>query len=253
MGFKNNLKNKIRKLAYGPKASSEDYIAYLRSLGMKIGDRTCIYVPTKSSIDTTRPWMIEIGDAVEITEGVTILTHGYDLAVLKEKYGDLCGSAGHVVIGNNVFIGMNSTILKGVTIGDNVVIGANTLVNRDVPSNSVVVGNPQRVVCDLDTYLAKRKSAQLDEAIDVYDFWRRNSQEGKDGGIPPRSLFRAFFWLFEPRDGMTLSDPEFNFNYVGSDEMDARGLRKFKSTTPQFPSYESFLQFLDERYRTKHS
>lgn len=73
------------------------------------------------------------------------------------------------------------------------------------------------------------------------------------GGIPPRSLFRAFFWLFEPRDGMTLSDPEFNFNYVGSDEMDPRGLRKFKSTTPQFPSYESFLQFLDERYRAKHS
>ena len=52
---------------------------------------------------------------------------------------------------------------------------------------------------------------------------------------------------------MTLSDPEFNFNYVGSDEMDARGLRKFKSTTPQFHSYESFLQFLDEQYRTKHS
>ena len=52
---------------------------------------------------------------------------------------------------------------------------------------------------------------------------------------------------------MTLSDPEFNFNYVGSDEMDPRGLRKFKSTTPQFPSYESFLQFLDERYRAKHS
>ena len=253
MGFKKNLKDIFRKLVYGPKASSEDYVAYLRSLGMIIGERTCIYVPTKTSIDTTRPWMIEIGEAVEITEGVTILTHGYDLAVLKEKYGELCGSAGHVVIGNNVFIGMNSTILKGVTIGNNVVIGANTLINRDVPSNSVVVGNPQRVVCDLDAYLAKRKAAQLDEAFDLYDCWRRNSEDGRRGGVPPRSIFRAFFWLFEPRGGMKLSDPEFNFNYVGSKEVDIKGLEKFESTTPRFASYEEFLLFLDERYRTKHS
>ena len=97
-------------------------------------------------------------------------------------YGDVLGSAGHVKIGDNVFIGMNSTILKGVTIGDNVVIGANSLINKDVPSNSVVVGNPQRVVCTIDEYLEKRRAAQLSEAADLYDCWRRNSPEGKRGG-----------------------------------------------------------------------
>lgn len=49
---------------------------------------------------------------------------------------------GGVSIGDNVFIGMQSTILKGVHIGNNVIIGANSLVNKDVPDNCVVAGNP---------------------------------------------------------------------------------------------------------------
>ena len=84
----------IRKLIYGHKASTETYIKYLRSLGMKIGDESTIYVPTKTQIDTTRPWLIDIGKNVKITEGVTILTHGFDWSVLKGVYGDILGSSG---------------------------------------------------------------------------------------------------------------------------------------------------------------
>ena len=51
-----------------------------------------------------------------------------------------------VTIGNNVWIGGNVTILAGVTIGDNVTIGAGSVVSRDIPSNSVAVGNPCRVI-----------------------------------------------------------------------------------------------------------
>jgi virginiamycin A acetyltransferase len=50
------------------------------------------------------------------------------------------------VIGNDVWIGCNSTILRGVTIGDGAVIGANSLVNKDVPPYAVVVGSPARLV-----------------------------------------------------------------------------------------------------------
>lgn len=64
-----------RKFIYGDKASSETYIKYLRNIGMKIGEESTIYVPTKTQIDTTRPWLIDIGKNVKITEGVTILTH----------------------------------------------------------------------------------------------------------------------------------------------------------------------------------
>ena len=51
-----------------------------------------------------------------------------------------------VSIGNNVWIGGSVTILPGVTIGDNVTIGAGSVVTRDIPSNSVAVGNPCKVV-----------------------------------------------------------------------------------------------------------
>ena len=88
------IKNICRKFIYGDKASSETYIKYLRSLGMKIGEESTIYVPTKTQIDTTRPWLIDIGKNVKITEGVTILTHVFDWSVLKGAYGDVLGSSG---------------------------------------------------------------------------------------------------------------------------------------------------------------
>ena len=44
----------------------------------------------------TRPWLIDIGNDVQITDGVTLLTHGYDWAVLKGVYGDILGSGGYM-------------------------------------------------------------------------------------------------------------------------------------------------------------
>ena len=54
-----------------------------------------------------------------------------------------------VSIGNNVWIGGSVSILPGVTIGDNVTIGAGSVVTRDIPSNTVAVGNPCKVVKSL--------------------------------------------------------------------------------------------------------
>ena len=56
------LKHILKKLILGPKTSSSDYVTYLRSLGMTIGDNTVIYSPNYCVIDQTRPWMIEIGN-----------------------------------------------------------------------------------------------------------------------------------------------------------------------------------------------
>lgn len=88
------LRELARRLVYGFKASSETYVEHLRSLGMVIGDNTVIYSPTHCTIDVARPWMIEIGRNVSITEGVTILTHGYDWSVFKGKYGDVLAAPG---------------------------------------------------------------------------------------------------------------------------------------------------------------
>lgn len=58
-------------------------------------------------------------------------------------------SKGPVIIEDNVWIGENVAILPGVTIGKNAIIGANSVVTKDVPSNSVVGGNPARVIKSL--------------------------------------------------------------------------------------------------------
>ena len=92
---------------------------------------------------------LTIGDNVAISSGVHIYTHdtSYHKFFETEKKED--GShvkRSKVKIGNNVQIGANSVVLPGVTIGDNVIIGACSLVNKDIPSNSIAVGNPCKVI-----------------------------------------------------------------------------------------------------------
>ena len=56
-----------------------------------------------------------------------------------------------VIIGENVWVGSNARICKGVTIGDNAIVAANAVVTKDVPSNSIAAGNPARIVkTDID-------------------------------------------------------------------------------------------------------
>ena len=89
---------------------------------------------------------LEIGNKVAISSGVHIYTHDsskYKAHNLKKdiKNGTHI-SRSTVKIGNNVQIGANSIIVKGVKIGNNVIVGALTLVNKDIPNNSFVTGNP---------------------------------------------------------------------------------------------------------------
>ena len=70
-----------------------------------------------------------------------------------------------IKIGNNVFVGVNSTILGNVEIGDNVIIAAGSVVCRSLPSNTVCAGNPAKVVKTLDDYYKKREASVLADAI----------------------------------------------------------------------------------------
>lgn len=185
------FKELLKKIIYGHKYNSESYIKYLRKIGVRIGKDCTIYVPQKTVIDEQNPFLIEIGDHVRITQGVTILTHGYDWSVLKGLYGDVLGSCGKVKIGNNVFIGMNTTILKGVTIGDNVIIGAGSVVTSDIDSNSVAVGNPCKKIMSIDDYHKKRINAQLKEAKQLVEEYRKVYKCD-----PNSEIMREFFWLF---------------------------------------------------------
>ena len=77
------IKDKILYIVFRHKSSSERYVKWLRKKGVRVGKNTVFYTPWNINIDMQRPWLIEIGDNVHITLGVTILQHGYDWAVLK--------------------------------------------------------------------------------------------------------------------------------------------------------------------------
>lgn len=228
------IKNIIRKIIYKERSSSQAYISYMRSRGAKIGDRVTIFSPKTTSIDMTRPWLIDIGNDVQITEGVTLLTHGYDWAVLKGVYGEILGSGGGIQIGNNVFIGMKTTILKGVHVGNNVIIGANSLVNKDVPNNCVVAGNPARVIMPLDKYYEKRKAAQYQEAEELVRLYREHYGKEAD-----ENSLHEFFWLFTNGDTELSECWKKMMRLVGNEEY---SYKKLGENTPPYRDMNEFLK-----------
>ena len=85
---------------------------------------------------------VVIGDDCLIGHNAVLATLNHGLA--PSRRADMHPAP--IVIGRNVWIGANATILPGVTIGDNAVVAAASVVTKDVPENSVVVGSPARVV-----------------------------------------------------------------------------------------------------------
>lgn len=133
----------------------EDPIAdSYRAGGVKIGKRFSAVGPVNFGGEG---YLIELGDDVRISCGVYFVTHDGGMHVIRQYKNIPADSFGKIKVGNNVFIGMNSIILKGVTIGDNVIIGAGSIVTKDIPSNSVVCGSPARVIETIDEYYEKNK------------------------------------------------------------------------------------------------
>lgn len=91
---------------------------------------------------------IYVGDYTMIGPNVTIATAGHPiLPELREK-GYQYNMEVH--IGKNCWLGSGVVVLPGVTIGDNVVVGAGSIVTKDLPSNVVAVGNPCRVLREVN-------------------------------------------------------------------------------------------------------
>ena len=90
---------------------------------------------------------IVFGSNIELGPGVSIISSNHNSNNLREHV-----KGKPITIGNNVWIGANATILPEVTVGNNVTIGANSLVNKDIPSNSVAVGNPCKVIKSKEKY-----------------------------------------------------------------------------------------------------
>lgn len=87
---------------------------------------------------------VQFGDNVFVAPNCGFYTAGHPLDYETRNKG--LEYAKPIKVGNNVWIGGNVIVLPGVIIGDNVVIGAGSVVNKDIPSNSIAVGNPCKVI-----------------------------------------------------------------------------------------------------------
>lgn len=191
MGIKVLLNKVIQKAVYRYRADSDEYIKYLKKIGVEVGEGVNFYSPTTTEVDIQNPHLLKIGDYVHITSGVRILTHDFSWAVLKRKYGEILGGEGEVHIGNNVFIGVNTTILRNTHIGDNVIIGANSVIHGDIPSDCVVAGNPAHRIMSLDEYYKKSKLRQNEELeMMLIDYTERF------GKTPNIDVLSEYFWMF---------------------------------------------------------
>lgn len=158
--------SKIKKVFMLIFGKSDTWINYYRKKGIKIGEGTIIFDPRHFNLDISRPELIEIGKHVFLHRGTTIMTHDWASWCFVNQCNDFIPSHGKIKIGNNVWLGQNVSILKGVTIGDNVIIGFGSVVTKSIPSNSVAAGAPAKVICSFDTYYNKRQKQYVDEAIE---------------------------------------------------------------------------------------
>lgn len=124
----------------------------LRLHGVQMGERCYVY----GRLDLEHGFLITLGDDVTISTA-TILAH--DGSTCRELRHS---RVGRVDIGDRVFIGANAIVLPGVKIGNDVIIGAGAVVTRDVPDDSVCVGNPARVIGSTHDYMEKNRKLMND-------------------------------------------------------------------------------------------
>ena len=117
--------------------------------GMDIGEN--VTISRNAILDRSKnPKGIHIGDNSMLTGFVTMLAHDHSRNMMTDTY-----------LGKNCFVGGNAFIMPGVKIGDHVVIGSCSVVTKDVPSHSMVVGNPARII---------RTGVILNDKCQIIDF-----------------------------------------------------------------------------------
>jgi acetyltransferase-like isoleucine patch superfamily enzyme len=133
-----------------------EWAAYLKRHGglYAMGDGCVI----QTNVTITDPAHVRLGNNVHLT-GCTLFGHDGTISMLKQMSGKRLDRVGKIDIGDNVFVGHQAIIMPGITIGSNVVVGAGAVVTRDVPSNTIVAGNPARPIGTVDAMLDRYERA----------------------------------------------------------------------------------------------
>lgn len=134
-------------------------IGYAKHLGVKLGENITFY-GMKPYMFSTEPWLIKIGDNCHITSDCTFITHDGGTLILRKEIPDL-ELTSEITIGNNVYIGVRTTILLGTKVGNRCIIGACSLLKGEYPDNSVIAGIPAKVIKTVDEYKEKAEKNSL--------------------------------------------------------------------------------------------
>lgn len=129
------------------------YPWYLRTVyKMDIGDN--VRISWKCHLDkSVNPKGIHIGDNTDVLNGAMILSHDVCRRLKADTH-----------IGNNCVIGVRSIVLPGVSIGDSSIVAAGAVVSKDVPPNTIVAGNPAKVI-KTGVVVIKRRIVEIGEKV----------------------------------------------------------------------------------------
>ncbi|MEA3573931.1 acyltransferase [Peribacillus frigoritolerans] len=143
---------------------TRQYTNHLKKYGMDI-EGLPRYIATTAMFDGNDYSIIHLGKGCVVSSEVQLLTHDYSIARGLQAIGknnsdpfrdELFLKGIH--IGANSFVGARSTLLPGTHIGDNVIIGACSVVKGNIPDDSIVVGNPARVIANTKEWAEKKFS-----------------------------------------------------------------------------------------------
>lgn len=147
----------FRKAIFYPEyIATHHNVKSARRIGVQVGNN-CRFFSMNFS---TEPFLIEIGDHVTITNGVEFITHDGGVWVFREQFPNI-NLFGRIIIGSNVFIGLNSVILPNTEIGNNTIIAAGSVVKGKFEDNYVIGGVPARKICSIEEYYNKNSSLFL--------------------------------------------------------------------------------------------
>jgi len=175
-GIKRTLSRVLCRLGRRAADGEDDYAAadartveLLRRRGVRIGEGCRIY----SLEFSTEPYLVSLGDRVGVSSGVKFVTHDGAAHLLRRERPRI-QFLGPIAVGDDCFIGENAILLPGTRLGDGCIVGAGAVVRGEIPANSLVAGNPGRVVGRASLLL--QRGAGGDNALDTFglpEFERR--------------------------------------------------------------------------------
>jgi maltose O-acetyltransferase len=164
----------------------EQNVDRLVAAGLELGTGT--FIARDVYLDPGHPWLITIGDDAGLSPGVIVMAHD---ASMRRHMGYT--RIGRVVIGKRVFVGAGAIILPGSRIGDDSIVGAGAVVRGGVPPDSLVVGNPGKVVTDVTSVAAWHLEAAMRGPCWPHEGWtlgrgitearKRAQREALENGI----------------------------------------------------------------------